>query len=79
MQWCLTVFLQDKIELVCAAIVKTHEDAKITESDVIDLIKKSDLEKPYAINGGVLFLDELPRNRNGKIIRFKLKNMFQQS
>lgn len=54
------------------AFVVLKENYKLTEKDVYDLVAKK-LTKYKRLEGGVAFLDAIPRNAAGKIMRNELK------
>lgn len=54
------------------AFVVLKPKNKLTEKDVYDLVAQK-LTKYKHLEGGVLFLDTIPRNAAGKIMRNELK------
>ena len=63
-------------ELVCAAIVKSPEGAKLTEDQVANYINER-VDSFKQVRGGVKFVDSLEnfRNPQGKLIRAKLQSL----
>ena len=58
-------------ELVTAAVVKT---GNVSEQDIIDLVA-SEVDDAKKLRGGVIFVDNLPKNPVGKIQRRKLLDL----
>lgn len=54
------------------AFVVLKPNHKLTEKDVYDLVAQK-LTKYKHLEGGVVFLDAIPRNAAGKILRNELK------
>jgi len=63
-------------ELPLAFVVKADDD--LTEEEVIQFVA-SRVSPPKRLHGGVRFIDEIPKNLAGKILRRELREMFQQS
>ena len=62
-----------------AAVVKQDREAKICEEDIKKLITEDDNLGPQnELTGGVIFLDSLPRNNNGKIVRRRLAQIYDE-
>ena len=62
-----------------AAVVKQDREAKICEEDIKKLITEDDSLGPQnELTGGVIFLDSLPRNNNGKIVRRRLAQIYDE-
>ncbi|CAK1540062.1 unnamed protein product [Leptosia nina] len=64
-------------ELPTALIVR-QQNSQITEKDVIEFVdtKVAPWKK---LRGGVIFVDEIPKNPSGKILRRKLKELISES
>lgn len=62
-------------ELVTAAVVKV-EGAKVTEDDIANLVSMN-VDDAKKLRGGVIFVDKLPKNPQGKILRRKLLELCQ--
>lgn len=60
------------------AFVVLKANCKLTEQDVYDLVAKK-LTKYKHLEGGVAFLDVIPRNVAGKIMRNELKVLGKKS
>eukprot|EP00095_Tigriopus_kingsejongensis_P002470 maker-scaffold326_size205590-snap-gene-0.12 protein:Tk02470 transcript:maker-scaffold326_size205590-snap-gene-0.12-mRNA-1 annotation:"hypothetical protein DAPPUDRAFT_204305" len=60
-------------ELVSALVVK-RPGSQLNEKDVRDLVLKEDLEYYKQVRGPIKFVDRLPRNHRGKIVRRTLKD-----
>ncbi len=61
-------------EAATAAVVK-KAGADVTEEEIISLVDDRTEDK-NRLRGGVVFLDELPRNPRGKVLRWRLTQMF---
>jgi 4-coumarate--CoA ligase len=57
-------------ELVTAAVVKVS-GSNVNEEDIIDLVAKN-VDDAKRLRGGVIFVDKLPKNPQGKILRRQL-------
>ncbi|KAJ2941081.1 hypothetical protein O0L34_g10313 [Tuta absoluta] len=60
-------------ELPLAFVVK-QPGAKVTEKELIDFVA-SKVSSPKRLRGGVRFIDEIPKNGSGKILRRILRDM----
>ena len=62
-------------EYVTALVVKTL-DSQVTEKDIIKLVeaKVDDVKK---LRGGVAFVDKLPKNPQGKLLRRELLKIWK--
>jgi 4-coumarate--CoA ligase len=63
-------------ELPLAFVVK-QEDAEIFEQEIIDFVA-SNASKAKHLNGGVIFIEEIPKNLSGKILRRQLREIAKQ-
>ncbi|GJQ66135.1 hypothetical protein Trydic_g4200 [Trypoxylus dichotomus] len=50
------------------AFIATQPNSKITEQEIIDFVA-SQVSHPKQLHGGVYFIDKIPRNSSGKILR----------
>ena len=50
------------------------QGSKLTEKEIVELVAKN-VDNPKQIRGGVIFVDNLPKNPQGKIQRKKLLAM----
>lgn len=64
------------LELVAAAVVR-KQGSKLTASDVENMVTDR-LEDHKRLRGGVFFVDKLPKNAMGKVLRRKLQAMFKE-
>lgn len=62
-------------ELPFAFVVK-QPGAKLTEQEVIDFVAKN-TSKAKWIRGGVKFIDEIPKNPSGKLLRREMREMYK--
>jgi 4-coumarate--CoA ligase len=62
-------------ELPFAFVVK-QPNAKLTENEVKDFVAKN-TSKPKWLRGGVKFIDEIPKNPSGKILRRELRDLYK--
>jgi 4-coumarate--CoA ligase len=62
-------------ELPFAFVVK-QPNAQLTESEVRDFVEKN-ASKIKWLRGGVKFVDEIPKNPTGKILRRQLKELYK--
>ena len=62
-------------EYVTAAVVK-HRDSDMTEKDIIEMVAAK-VDKPKQLSGGVIFVDSLPKNPQGKVQRRKLLESYK--
>lgn len=63
-------------ELALAFVVKT--DNNLTEDEVIQFVAKT-ASPAKKLHGGVRFIDEIPRNLSGKVLRRELRELVKQS
>ena len=61
-------------ELVTAAVVK-KPNSNLTEQDIIELVAKN-VDDAKQLRGGVVFVEKLPKNATGKILRRKLMELY---
>lgn len=69
-------------ELVRAYVVLTHsqspnENREAVKEDIVAFLKANAAKHKW-ITGGVKFVDEIPKNPSGKILRRKLKDMAKE-
>ncbi len=57
------------------AFVVRKPDADISEKEIVDYIADK-VAKYKRLDGGVIFLDEIPKNPSGKIMRRILKEKY---
>jgi len=62
-------------ELPFAFVVK-EEDSDLTEQEVKDFVAKN-ASNPKWLRGGVKFIDEIPKNITGKILRREMKELYK--
>ncbi|CRL01182.1 CLUMA_CG014410, isoform A [Clunio marinus] len=62
-------------ELPLAFVVRS--DPELTKDEVIEFVKDS-LSPAKRLHGGVIFIDEIPKNPSGKILRRKLRDILNQ-
>lgn len=62
-------------ELPMAFVVKMDET--LTEEDVVNYVNK-DASPAKKLRGGVIFLDEIPKNPSGKILRRELRELLSK-
>ena len=62
-------------ELPFAFIVK-DPNTDLTEQDVKDFVSKN-ISNPKWLRGGVKFIDEIPKNPSGKILRREMKELYK--
>lgn len=60
------------------AFVVTQPGAKITEKDIIDFVAKR-VSMPKRLHGGVRFVEEIPKNLSGKILRRELRTLLKDA
>lgn len=65
----------DSEELPLAFVVKSNSE--LTESDVIEFVSQR-ISPPKRLRGGVIFVNEIPKNPAGKILRRVLKKMLSE-
>ena len=63
-------------ELITAVVVK-RTNSDLTEDEIIQRANES-LEDVKKIRGGVIFVDKLPKNPQGKILRRKLSELYDE-
>lgn len=64
-------------ELPMAYVVK-QPNAEVTEKEVIDFVAER-ISNTKWLRGGVRFLDEIPKNPSGKILRRTLRELFKNT
>jgi acyl-coenzyme A synthetase/AMP-(fatty) acid ligase len=62
-------------ELPFAFVVK-QEGSTLTEQEVKDFVAKN-ASNPKWLRGGVKFIDNIPKNITGKILRFELREYYK--
>lgn len=62
-------------ELPTAFVVKLDES--LTEEEVVKFVNK-DASPAKKLRGGVIFVDEIPKNPSGKILRRQLRDQLSQ-
>lgn len=62
-------------ELPTAFVAKLDES--LTEEEVINFVNK-DASPAKKLRGGVIFVDEIPKNPSGKILRRQLRDQLAQ-
>ncbi|XP_049826559.1 luciferin 4-monooxygenase-like isoform X2 [Aethina tumida] len=74
---CGVVGLPDELsgELPLAFVVK-REDADLNEKEIEEFVKKQ-VSNPKWLRGGVIFVNEIPKNASGKILRRDLRQMLK--
>ena len=60
-------------EYVTAVVVKVP-GSKVTEEEIFDLVAEN-LDDSKRLRGGIIFVEELPKNPQGKILRRKLAEL----
>lgn len=63
-------------ELVTAIVVK-KPNSNVTEQEIIDLVTESVTEDAKKLRGGVVFANHLPKNPQGKLLRRKLMETYE--
>lgn len=64
-------------ELPMAFVVKQPHGSDLTENDVIQFVAER-ASPAKKLRGGVMFLDEIPKNPSGKILRRVLRDMLKK-
>lgn len=64
-------------ELPFAYVVKQH-GVELTEKEVIEFVA-ANASKVKWLRGGVRFIDEIPRNPTGKLLRREMREMYKNS
>lgn len=64
-------------EKALAFVVKQPGES-LTDTEVIGFVREN-LSKPKQLHGGVRFIDEIPRNSSGKVLRKDLKVIYEQT
>ena len=65
-------------ELVTAIVVK-KSNSNVTEQDIVNLVTESVTEDAKKLRGGVIFADHLPKNPQGKLLRRKLVETYENA
>ncbi|XP_023298004.2 4-coumarate--CoA ligase 3-like [Lucilia cuprina] len=72
------VTVSDETKGDCSgALVVKAPNSKITEQDVIDYVKNRLVDIHKQIHAGVFFVDSIPQNSNGKMVRIEGKKIFE--
>ncbi len=76
---CGVIGIPDEIsgELPFAFVVK-QENVEFTEDEVINFVKANTSNAKW-LRGGVKFIDEIPKNPSGKILRKDLRKMYKNT
>lgn len=53
-------------------------DPSLTEKEVLDFVAQT-TSVAKRLHGGVIFLDEIPKNPSGKILRRELRELYKKS
>lgn len=74
---CGVIGKQDELagELPLAFVVRG--DPNLTESEIVEYIYGK-MSPAKRLHGGVIFIDEIPKNQSGKILRRKLRTLIQK-
>lgn len=64
-------------ELALAFVVK-QDDEELTEEDVKKFIAEKGASSAKRLHGGVIFVDEIPKNPSGKILRRELRELLKK-
>lgn len=68
------VFDEEKNDVPAAAVVK-HSGSILTENDIVKFVEDKTKALYKRLHYGVHFLDEIPYNKNGKVLRHLVKDM----
>lgn len=60
------------------AFVVPRPATTVSKEEIFDYVRKN-LSKPKHLHGGIKFIDEIPRNPSGKVLRRELKLMHEKS
>lgn len=63
-------------ELPLAFVVK--DDPNLTEREIVEYVSKK-TSPAKRLHGGVIFVDEIPKNPSGKILRRELREILKQT
>ncbi|XP_037044686.1 4-coumarate--CoA ligase 1-like isoform X2 [Bradysia coprophila] len=76
---CGVIGIPDEIcgELPLAFVVK-QENVEFEENEVIEFVKENTSSAKW-LRGGVKFIDEIPKNPSGKILRKELRKMYRDT
>lgn len=74
---CVVSIFDDTVGDVAGALVVPSEGSKLTEQDVVDHVKARLTASHKHLNAGAYFVDKLPQNFNGKIIRKDAKDLLK--
>lgn len=74
---CGVIGKEDELagELPLAFVVK--DDPNLTETEIVEFIY-SKASPAKRLHGGVIFIDEIPKNPSGKILRRELREVLRQ-
>lgn len=64
-------------ELPLAFVVK-QDNVELSENEIIEFVK-ANTSKAKWLRGGVKFIEEIPKNPSGKILRKELRRMYRDS
>lgn len=62
-------------ELALGFVVR--DDSGISETDIVKYVAERS-SPAKRLHGGVIFIDEIPKNPSGKILRRKLRELYKQ-
>ena len=65
------------MELITALVVRDKSGAEVDEQAVVDHVERN-VSDHKRLRGGVLFVEKIPRNNNGKILRRELLEFVQK-
>ncbi|KAF5305718.1 hypothetical protein FQR65_LT07614 [Abscondita terminalis] len=68
----------DKVGELTTAVVVLHDDNCVTENEILQFVAEK-LSTPKHLHGGLLFVEKIPKNDLGKILRKELPEMFNST
>ncbi|XP_037812606.1 luciferin 4-monooxygenase-like isoform X1 [Lucilia sericata] len=68
------VFDEEKNDIPAAAVVK-HAESRLKEKDIVKFVESKTEARYKRLHYGVYFLEEIPYNKNGKVLRHLVKDI----
>ncbi|XP_005189274.1 uncharacterized protein LOC101896542 [Musca domestica] len=74
---CVVGIFDDRVGDVPGALVIRRKGSKLTEQQIIDHVKTRLVEPEKQLHNGVYFVDDLPQNSNGKVVKREVREIFK--
>ncbi|XP_013114533.2 uncharacterized protein LOC106092272 [Stomoxys calcitrans] len=75
---CVVGIFDERFGDLAGALVVKRKDAAITAQQIVNYVKERLVEPEKQLHSGVRFVEELPHNNNGKVLKREAREMFQK-